>query len=297
MNNNVIKYLYLKPLALCALILLIHSFNIVHAQNIQRCYYGQSYTHKVIDTCKYAIIYDYRYYKDTARTEEYYDIKGLEIGNRITRYHSLLAEKMDSLGKIIKGRYSYKKRLDLNNNQKAVWEDTYFNYPHSGTLMLTALIYRYEYCYQEDIPKMKWEITEQTDTILGYKCYCATTFFRGRTYIAWFTPQIPLHYGPYKFNGLPGLILKIQDSQKLFTWTANRIYMPINKKIYFDQGRILKKIKRKGYSKILKMVWDDRVLLFLSQQNKIYRGSNSGRAVLLKPGDLRYPPIPAIELE
>ncbi len=56
--------------------------------------------------------------------------------------------------------------------------------------------------------------------ILGYKCQRATCRFRGRDFEAWFAPSIPVKRGPWKFQGLPGLILKVYDKDKLYTFEA-----------------------------------------------------------------------------
>lgn len=62
---------------------------------------------------------------------------------------------------------------------------------------------------------MKWEMLAEKDTIiLGYKCQKALTRYAGRTYFAWYTLNIPINEGPYKFHGLPGLIVKIYDQKK-----------------------------------------------------------------------------------
>ena len=74
--------------------------------------------------------------------------------------------------------------------------------------------------YKETYPSMKWTLGKETKTICGYKCQKATTRWRGRNYEAWFTQQIPLKSGPWKFGGLPGLILKIYDTIHLYTWEA-----------------------------------------------------------------------------
>ncbi|MCI1779828.1 MAG: GLPGLI family protein [Bacteroidales bacterium] len=283
------------------LLVLIVSAGTISAQAFlyQRCYYGKPYTHRPIDTCKYVVTYNFRYYNDTSKKVELHDLKDLEFGNKVIRYHSIWAEKMDSLGRVSEGYYSsFKKRLGLTNNQRPDWEDIYLNYPEKGTLFLSALINRYDYCYVESIPKLKWKITRRIDTILGYKCYCATTDFMGRDYTAWFSPDITFSYGPYKFNGLPGLILKIQDSQKFFTWTAKSIYTPQNQKIYLDQAETVKKVTYKQYSKVLSLVWRDYISLIQSQGDAVwgYTGKNGAR-VQKKPGDVKYPQIPAIEIK
>ena len=71
--------------------------------------------------------------------------------------------------------------------------------------------------------QMDWKLDSRKDTILlGYTCQKAYTTYAGRNYIAWYSTQIPLPDGPYKFNGLPGLILKINDTrnQHCFTLTS-----------------------------------------------------------------------------
>jgi GLPGLI family protein len=59
----------------------------------------------------------------------------------------------------------------------------------------------------------KWKLTNEKQEILSYKVQKATLTFGGRKWIAWFAKEIPFSDGPYKFNGLPGLILKISDEK------------------------------------------------------------------------------------
>lgn len=56
---------------------------------------------------------------------------------------------------------------------------------------------------------VKWKITEKHKTILGYKTQQATGSFRGRNYSVYFCPELPYRTGPFKFDGLPGLILEV----------------------------------------------------------------------------------------
>lgn len=80
-----------------------------------------------------------------------------------------------------------------------------------------------EYKISEKIPQIKWEITNETKFINEYLCSKATCDFRGRSYVAWFTEDIPIRFGPYKFNGLPGLIIEIYDITNRFHWVVSEI--------------------------------------------------------------------------
>lgn len=74
----------------------------------------------------------------------------------------------------------------------------------------------YLYSFQ---PNFKWEIQSDTLTIKGYLCNKATGYFGGRTYIAWFTHEIPISDGPHVFCGLPGLIVQIYDDKNHYDFS------------------------------------------------------------------------------
>jgi len=58
---------------------------------------------------------------------------------------------------------------------------------------------------------MRWKIHQEEKWIDSLRCFKATCLFRGRDYIAWYAPDIPLPAGPWKMGGLPGLIVDLQD--------------------------------------------------------------------------------------
>ena len=61
---------------------------------------------------------------------------------------------------------------------------------------------------------------ESGEWVLGHRCQRATCHWRGRDYVAWFAPDIPIRRGPWKFGGLPGLIMKIHDVDSLYVFEA-----------------------------------------------------------------------------
>ena len=77
-----------------------------------------------------------------------------------------------------------------------------------GKLSIYTIVSRTHYV-AEDTPTINWEICEDTvQTILGYTCHRATARFRGREWEVWYADDIPTSLGPWKLNGLPGLILQ-----------------------------------------------------------------------------------------
>ena len=86
-------------------------------------------------------------------------------------------------------------------------------------------IEEYKFKYSEPLESQNWQIVSDTTlNLIGYDCIMAKTSWRGRVWTAWFTPEIPVSNGPWKLHGLPGMILKAEDStgQHHFTATGLR---------------------------------------------------------------------------
>ncbi|WP_313027050.1 GLPGLI family protein [Soonwooa sp.] len=71
--------------------------------------------------------------------------------------------------------------------------------------------------YEESV-KFDWKISNDKQMIGKYNTQKATTEFGGRKWTAWFSADLPFQDGPYKFYGLPGLIVKIEDDAKNYSW-------------------------------------------------------------------------------
>ncbi|MEO7211236.1 GLPGLI family protein [Mucilaginibacter sp.] len=70
------------------------------------------------------------------------------------------------------------------------------------------------YLIEEQMPVINWKVTADTATFGTLLCQKATGHFKGRDYTAWFCPDLPFRAGPWKLNGLPGLIVEAYDTNK-----------------------------------------------------------------------------------
>ena len=77
--------------------------------------------------------------------------------------------------------------------------------------------------YTEPYSEMTWVVGDSTRTVSGYECIQAETDYHGRHWTAWFTPEIPIHDGPWKFHGLPGLILQVKAAGGEYGYVAEGI--------------------------------------------------------------------------
>jgi len=74
-------------------------------------------------------------------------------------------------------------------------------------------------CYPSKWTDIEWNYSSNdTIKLLGYTCNKAIANFAGRKYTAWYTLDVPIPYGPYKFLGLPGLIIRIEESNGMYVW-------------------------------------------------------------------------------
>ncbi|MDY0090192.1 MAG: GLPGLI family protein [Flavobacteriaceae bacterium] len=66
----------------------------------------------------------------------------------------------------------------------------------------------------EKMPSYNWELEEGTLKIGDLICNKASLNFRGRKYSVWYSLEISTQFGPWKFYGLPGLMVKIESEDK-----------------------------------------------------------------------------------
>ncbi len=74
--------------------------------------------------------------------------------------------------------------------------------------------------YEDTLPSIEWQLTDSTKTICEYECKQAVGSVYGRTWTVWYSAELPLNYGPYILNGLPGLIMAAKDSEGVFDFNA-----------------------------------------------------------------------------
>lgn len=98
-----------------------------------------------------------------------------------------------------------------------------FQFPAEQKLATVERIGIKEFLLEGKLPVIDWKVTTTTKKILDYTCQQATGKFGGRTYTVWFTTDIPVQYGPWKLNGLPGLILEAIDEKQEVSFVATAI--------------------------------------------------------------------------
>lgn len=106
------------------------------------------------------------------------------------------------------------------------------------------------YEYEEPFDNFIWQITSETDTIHDYVCQKAICDFGGRTWEAWFTMEIPISDGPYKFCGLPGLIINIADTQDHYSYKFLSIEKPSEPMMIYEVVEDRVKTTKKEFFKL-----------------------------------------------
>ncbi|MGG9961943.1 GLPGLI family protein [Ferruginibacter sp. SUN106] len=183
---------------------------------------------QVFDTCIVKYKYIFTYQVDSLNTDKKQsDLMILEIGNKTALYYSKAARVGDSIQqKDIQNGFSpqeiaaNKGKYNLSKSRTVIIK----NYPENKMTVTDKVMQDYKYI--EPLAAQEWKIVKDTATIYGVKCQKATANFRGRNYEAWFTKSIPVIAGPWKFYGLPGLILNVYDIKHQFSFEFNGIEIP-----------------------------------------------------------------------
>jgi GLPGLI family protein len=85
------------------------------------------------------------------------------------------------------------------------------------------------YCVIDTIKEYQWKLLPDTMRVLGFLCQKATCesvyASQKQLFNVWYSPSIPVSFGPDRFYGLPGLILAIESDY--YSFKAVELSLPI----------------------------------------------------------------------
>lgn len=167
------------------------------------------------DVTKLSVTYEVHYQKveEVAKREK--DLMRLDIGEHSSQYVSVILEfvskhKDDIMAKRIKNPYA---------RYVTLRDEVFKNTPNEGYLRFVHMP-GWVSCREKIEGLFDWQLQDGDSIVCGYPCHKATTIFRGRIWTVWYTLDLPYSDGPWKFCGLPGLVLYAYDSEDKFRFNC-----------------------------------------------------------------------------
>jgi len=201
-----------------------------------------SFAQKISENFKYKATYKLTFQPDSTNTESRQtENMLLYLGSNISHFGSEGSIVKDSL---MANRDPNNKSMAALSKIQAQIPPTKFNYHiyknlDQNTLIFAEKIVKTKYHYKEELNQINWEILPETKKLDEYQLQKATCDFSGRKYTAWFAPEIPISDGPYKFNGLPGLIMEIRDQKDHYNFeliSFETLRTPVVSKLEIDKS-------------------------------------------------------------
>jgi GLPGLI family protein len=158
------------------------------------------------------VIYELKYKPDSTQVDFKEKYMVLDINPNETKYYDYSFLKKDSINKKF-------------NTQNLMWTDQIPIIRESGSNkninfgMIDFQCYKY---VTNDV--INWNITQETRKHEGLNLQKAEANFGGRKWTAWFSKDFSFNEGPYKFHGLPGLIILLSDSKDNYLFSFVQSY-------------------------------------------------------------------------
>lgn len=170
-------------------------------EKIDKVRYEITYrTKSIIDTTKVDSLGNFIYNEEDMR---------LDVGEQVSFFYSYsnALYEQQRIEMMNKGNFSVP-----NMRGGSISWKLFKNFP-TGKTTYVDNVFRDGFRVVEPIEQPQWElIPDSTARILDYNCQMARCNYKGRQWFAWFTADIPIDNGPWKLDGLPGLVLRAYDN-------------------------------------------------------------------------------------
>ncbi|PQA95646.1 GLPGLI family protein [Chryseobacterium shigense] len=243
------------------------------------------YSSHVLSNSNKNIYYQLSYVRDTKNPKNKREtICTLQLSEKFSRFSDHNGMKTDSLEE----KYSHQNEInakEFSNLQS--FPVKWFNVlvkDISQQKVYVQDVAKDIYQYEEKQPEFLWTLEKENKKILGYVCQKATTQYRGRKYTAWHAKEIPINSGPYIFQGLPGLIMEIEDSKGDYHFTAIAIDKK-SKEIYLRNEKHIINVSREQFRKVQKNFHENPGFFFGGSYDA------NGNSIVDKGRPIPYNPI------
>lgn len=129
-------------------------------------------------------------------------------------------------------------KVYLDNSKLPKYNQAYSVIKFKDSLLYQEPMPVQNYKYKERLITNWQIITEKRKKVNGYDCMLATTNYGGRIWEAWYTLEIPIQEGPYKFSGLPGLIVELYDQEKHYNFRMHSFKLNSSKNLKFRINQV-----------------------------------------------------------
>lgn len=158
-------------------------------------------------------VYELKFVRDTISKNVFTNIFFLDTNDKEIKFYYQELYEVDSTQKATK---NYNTSISISNSLMLKRKPNSFE--NENYVFVDTDYYKYQ-----TNDKIVWNILPETKTQNNYNMQKAITNFGGRNWIAWFSKDIPINQGPFKFQGLPGLIFQIEDEKKHFSFNLVEI--------------------------------------------------------------------------
>jgi GLPGLI family protein len=196
------------------------------------------------DTAQILVHYKFSYVQDTNnRAHTYTENMVLFVGKASSSYRSYDRQLQNELYRrqmqeAINNSADGNIRLDHKITASGTEYYQFINYKK----LVRKEVMMSPYIINDVLPVINWHISSDKANFAELHCQKATCHFKGRDYTAWFCPDLPVRVGPWKLNGLPGVIVEAYDAKKEVVFKFDRVEKAVlgaSKPIKDRHGRIV----------------------------------------------------------
>ncbi|WP_370998723.1 GLPGLI family protein [Mucilaginibacter sp. RCC_168] len=171
---------------------------------------------QISDTARILVHYKFTHIRDTTdRLHAYTENMVLFVGKSASAYKSydgILADAQFKKDYAVQSASSPDGRVRIDRRHVGSFSE-YYQFPNKQKLFITDQLMVNRYLIESQMPTIEWKISSDTATFSSLHCQKAVCNFKGRSYTVWFCPDLPVRTGPWKLNGLPGVIVDAHDSK------------------------------------------------------------------------------------